>query len=93
MISAVRSSDFECQLQAERDKVKHCFAYNHVNFATYITYQHVSLRTMEHNNHPTIDELKTRRFECNLSGGEFSSINGDFCDRNFKGRDQAPSWP
>ena len=85
MISAVWSSDFERYLQAERDMVKHCFAFNHVKFGRYMTYQHVLQRTMLHNNHPAIDELKTRGFRCNLSGGKISSINGDLATEMFNG--------
>ena len=32
LVSAVREADFEHHLQAERDMIKQCFAFNHVNY-------------------------------------------------------------
>ena len=59
MVSADRTSDFECHLQAERDMMQHCFPFDHVNYTRYMTYQHVSLRTMERDNHSATIQLET----------------------------------
>ncbi len=41
MVSAVRESSFERHLQAERAMLKQVFAFDHQNYARYMTYQHV----------------------------------------------------
>ena len=54
MVSAVREGSLERHLQAERDMIKQVFAFGHHN---YLSYQHVSVRSMEQQNHPAIQNL------------------------------------
>ena len=39
LFSAVRENNFERRLQVEREIVKYCFAFNHINYACYVSYQ------------------------------------------------------
>ena len=41
--SAVRESNFEQHLQTEREMVKYCFAFDHIHYARYMSYQQVYL--------------------------------------------------
>ena len=59
LVAAVRDCNFELHLQAEREMIKHCFAFDHVNYARYLAYQQVYLRDLERKDHPAINELKT----------------------------------
>ena len=43
MVAAVRESNIELHLQAERNMIPLTFAFNHINYARYCTYQHVLL--------------------------------------------------
>ena len=36
LVRSVRESDFELHMQAERDMLKYCFAFDHVNYARYL---------------------------------------------------------
>ena len=39
LVAAVRDCNFELRLKAEREMIKHCFAFDHVNYARYLAYQ------------------------------------------------------
>ena len=39
LFSAVRENNFERRLQVECEIVKYCFAFNHINYACYVSYQ------------------------------------------------------
>ena len=39
LFSAGRENNFERHLQAEREIVKYCFAFDHINYACYVSYQ------------------------------------------------------
>ena len=43
VVSAVREGNIHQHLQAERDMLKHCFAFDHVDFKRYLSYQPVYL--------------------------------------------------
>ena len=92
MVSAVREGWLERHLQAEREMIKQVFAFGHQNYARYLSYQYVLLRSMEQHNHPAITNLKEARFGGSISGKPFSSIHGDLITELFnketKGGDQ-----
>ena len=83
MVSAVREGSLERHLQAERDMIKQVFAFGHHNYARYLSYQHVSVRSMEQQNHPAIQNLKENGFGGSISGEPFSSIHGDLITELF----------
>ena len=57
--------------------LKHCFAIDHVDYARYLSYQHVFLRDLQKQNNPSINDLEIIGFEGSLSGNAFSTIHGD----------------
>ncbi len=71
LVSAVREGNLERHLQAEREMLKHCFAFDHVNYARYMSFQHVFLRDLERKNHPAIADLKQKGFGGSVSGNKF----------------------
>lgn len=85
LVSAVREKDFERHMQAERDMLKHCFAFDHINYARYLSFQHVYLRNLERDDHPSIMDLKARGLGGSLSGEKFSNIHGDLITEVFNG--------
>ena len=92
LVSAVREQDIERRLQAERDTVKHCFAFDHVNYARYMSFQHVYLRDLERKSHP-VKKMKLRGFGGSLSGTPFSNIHGDMITEVFNGGTKRISGP
>ncbi len=93
LVSAVRESDLERHLEAEREMLKHCFAFDHINYARYLSFQHVFLRDLQRRNHPAIDDLASRGFGGSLSGNAFSSIHGDLITEVFNGETKRSAGP
>ena len=83
MVLAVREGCLERHLQAEREMIKQVFSFGHHNYARYLSYQYVSLRSMEQHNHPAIINLKETGFGGSISGEPFSSIHGDLITELF----------
>ena len=50
LIFAVRQQKFELHLAAERDLLPKCFAFNHINYSPYLTFQHVIYSEIKHCN-------------------------------------------
>ena len=49
LVSSVRAGTIELRLEAERDMLKHLFAFDHQNYARYLSYQHVLLNDLKVN--------------------------------------------
>ena len=54
-----------------------CFAFDHINYARYLTHQHVYFGKMQHDKHPAIADLRNRGFGGSLSRSNFSTLLGD----------------
>ena len=54
-----------------------CFAFDHVNYARYMTFQHVNLLNMNITRKDVLDDLLQHGFGGSLSGKPFSFIHGD----------------
>ena len=48
LVSAVRENNFERHLQAEREVVKYCFAFDHINYARCVLPAGLSVRTTKY---------------------------------------------
>ena len=83
MVSAVKEGSLERPHQAARDMIKQMFAFGHYNYARYLSCQHVSVRSMEQQNHLAIQNLKGNGFGGSISGEPFSSIHGDLITELF----------
>ena len=77
-ISSVREKHIERHLQAERALLPQLFAFGHINYARYLTYQHVTLTNLHKTNPTAWTELKENGFGGSLTGGSFSTVHGDF---------------
>ena len=93
MVRAVREGDFALHLQAEREMLKFCFAFDHVHYSRYLSYQHILLNDMSNKNHLAIIDLQTRGFGGSLSGSNFSSIHGDLITEVFNGETKGQAGP
>ena len=77
LISSVRELSIARHLQAERNFLPQLFAFGHVNYARYLTYQHVCLQDLKSTNPKAWKELSDNGFGGSLSGEPFSTIHGD----------------
>ena len=73
--------------------VKHCFAFDHVNYARYMSFHHVYLRDLERKSHPAFKEMMLRGFGGSLSGTPFSNIHGDLITEVFNGETKRSAVP
>ena len=83
MVSAVREADIERHLEAEREIISQTFAFNHLNYARYLSYQHAFLRDMQRQGHPAFEDLRIKGFGGSISGERFSAIHGDLITELF----------
>ena len=90
-LAAVREGDFQLHMEAERDMLKYCFAFDHINYARYMTFQHVYLSDLEAKGDPVTDNLIKRGIGGNLSGDKFSSIHEDLITE-VQRRNKTASW-
>ena len=93
LVSAVCERDFERYMQAERQMIKHCLAFDHVNYARYLSYQHAYLRDLEQRKHLAFNDLKLRGFGGSFSGGKFSNVHGDIITEVFNGETKRNAGP
>ena len=73
LISSVRDSTIERQLQAEWPMLPDVFAFGHPNYGKYLTYQHVMLSNLHIENPGAWEELVREGFNGSLSGQPFST--------------------
>ena len=60
-----------------------CFAFDHVNYARYLSYQNIHLEKLQQDNNPAIEDLRRRGFGGSLSGSNVSTIHGDLITEVF----------
>ena len=92
-VAAVRGSDFQLHMEAGRDMLKYCFAFDHINHARYISFQQVYLSDLEAKGDPAIDNLIKGGIGGSLSGDKFSSIHGDLITKVFNGETKQQAGP
>ena len=72
LVSAVQENNFERHLREEREMVKYCFAFNHINCARYASHQQVCLRELQGINNNAMMNLTQLGLGDSLSGDSFS---------------------
>ena len=60
LICAAPEGDDELHMEAQREMLKFCFAFNHMNYARYLTYKHVYLTHLDLTGHPAIEDMRYR---------------------------------
>ena len=86
LASAVREENFERHVLAEREMVKYYFAFDHINYARYMSYQQVYLQELQRINSNAIMDLTQRVFGGSLSGVSFSCLHGYLITEIFSER-------
>ena len=72
LVSAAQDNNSERHLQEESEMIKYCFAFNHINYTRYLSYQQVYLRELQGINNNAMMNLTRRGFRDSLSGDSFS---------------------
>ena len=93
LVSAVREGNFERHLQAENGMAGLCFAFDHPNYARYVSYQHVYLSRLKIENKEAYDDLVTKGFGASTTGEPFSSIHGDLITEYFNRTTKGTAGP
>ena len=93
MVAAVRESNIELHLQAERNMIPLTFAFNHINYARYCTYQHVLLRSWQNEQSPAFQDLSELGFGGSITGDKFSAIHGDLHTELFNREAKGTAGP
>ena len=93
LVSAVRDNSFEKHLQAEREMLRLVFAFDHQNYARYLSYQHVMLNNLKSNSHAAYEDLRIRGFGANYSGEKFATVHGDLVTEYFKRETKGTAGP
>ena len=78
LISSVRENCIEHHMQAERALPPQLFAFKHLNYARYLTYQYVTLSCLHDTNPTAWQELKNYGFGGSLSGDPFPTVHGAY---------------
>ena len=56
--------------------IKYCFTFDHINYSSYLTYEHLYLRTLQRERSKAVADLDERGFGGSLSGLPFTSLHG-----------------
>ena len=89
--AAVRADDFH--MEGKRDMLKYCFAFDHINYARYMSFQHLYLSDLAAKGDPAIGKLIKRGIGGSLSGDKFSSIHGDLITQVFNSETKLQARP
>ena len=73
--------------------MNYCFAFNHINYSRYLTYQHVYLRTLLRERSKSVVDLDEQGFGGSFSGVHFTSLHADLITKTFNGQVKRQSGP
>ena len=93
LVSAAREGNFERHLHAEREMRSLVFAFDHINYARYVSYQHSYLSQLSTSNNEAYGDLMARGFGASISGQTFSSIHGDLVTEYFNKTTKGTAGP
>ena len=93
MVSALREGDFYRHLQAERRTINLIFAFDHVNYARYNSYQHVYLTELAKTNPRALENLCVQGFGASPTGELFSSVHEDLVTEHFNRETKGTAGP
>ena len=77
LVSAVREKSIKLHIAAERALLPKCFAFNHINYARYLTIQHVNFGKIQIEKPTAWEDLLNDGFGGSITGQSFSTIHGD----------------
>ena len=93
LIPAVQENNFERHFQKERETVKYCFAFDHINYARYVSYQQVYLPELQSIDRNAMMDLTQRGFGGSLSDDSFSCLHGDLITEILSGQTKKQADP
>ena len=84
VVSAVRKGGLKIHFSAEPEILKLMFAFDQINYAGYITYQHACLNDLLRKDNSVVKGLITNGHGASCSRDWFSTIHGDLVTEHFK---------
>ena len=82
--SAIREGDLKRHFSVEQGILKLMFAFDYINYAVYITYQHVYLNNLLRKDNSIEKNLITNRHGASCTGDSFSTISSKTNERNCR---------
>ncbi len=93
MVVAVRESNSELHLQAERNMIPLTFAFSHINYSRYGTYYDVLFRAWQDENCVAFQNLKELGFGASITVDRFASIHDDLHTELFNSQAKGTAGP
>ena len=84
LICIKRREVLKRHFSAERQILKLIFAFDHINYTGYFTYQHVYLNNLLRKDNSIVKDFITNGHCASYSGDSFSTIHGDFVTEHLK---------
>ena len=78
---------------AEREILKLVFAFHHINYARYNTYQHVYLNDLLRKDKSVAKDVISNGYGASSSGESFSTIHGDLVTEHFNKETKGTAGP
>ena len=78
---------------AEREILKLMFAFDHINYARYNTYQHVYLNNLLRKDKIVAKDVISKGYGASSSGDSFSTIHGDLVTEHFNKETKGTAEP
>ena len=93
IVSAVREGDLKIHLQAERQMLKLIFAFDHIHYARYNTFQHVNLLDLQRRNTSSFQDLYIYGYGATSTGDPFSVCHGDLVTEHMNRETKGVAGP
>ena len=79
LVTAAREANIEMHLQAERELLKIVFAFDHINYARYNSFQHIFSVIISRTKikQSTYQDLLLNGHTASTTGNNFSGVSGD----------------
>ena len=83
LVTAARKANIEMHLQAEREFLKIVFAFDHINYARYNSFQHMLLFLEQRLNSRAYQDLLSNGHTASTTGNNFSGVSDDLLTEWF----------
>ena len=93
VLSAVREGGLNLwHFSVEQEILQWKFAFDHIDYAGYITYQHVYLNNLLRKDNSIVIDLITNGRDVSSFGDLFSTIHGDLVTEYFSKETKGTAW-
>ena len=80
----LKEGSLKIHFLAKQQILKLMFTFCHINYAGYITYQHIYLNNLLRKDDSIVKDLIINGHGASCHGGSFCTIHGDFVSKHFR---------